>query len=183
MDQEPRKTRKAGIIKLTSGKISKQQFKKSSKEFQLFNRVQTAREAGDIKEALRQIDALISYVEKAGKPSFEYQVDKMLMIDPGNFAQLIPIYEKQLEYYIEQNEVMGQIDALVSLTAMCGNSGQLQRAKHYIGLAEDLLLSIPDEKKHHERISSVTGISIVESKLVQIRQAKRYIDKTLNTNG
>jgi hypothetical protein len=181
MDQEPRKTRKAGIIKITSGKILKKQINRSSEEFQLYNRFQIAREAGDIKEALRQIDILISYVEKAGKPSFEYQVDKMLMIDPGNFAQLIPIYEKQLDYYIEQDKIMGRIDALVSLSAVSLNSGQLHQAKHYINLAEGLFLSIPDENKGTGRLSSVTGISKVDVKLEQIRQVKRYIDATINT--
>ncbi len=77
---------------------------------------------------------------------------------------------------------MGQVDALVSLTAVCINSGLLQRAKYYIDLAEGLILSGPNETNNLDRKTSITGVKRMKAKLEQIRQAKKCINETLKTD-
>lgn len=174
--QKPEEAGNVGIIKIKSQGEPNQRVWLDQHEFELSEKICRAKVSGNKEEAIKLIDSLIKILALSDRPTFELQIDKVLIKEPGKFTELIPIYEDQLNFHKKGNNLIEQFNTLLSLTAVSVNSNQFELANTYLQQAEYLLSNTLSKEisKKEETNSNLTPATLGGLR-DRIEQAKSYI--------
>jgi tetratricopeptide (TPR) repeat protein len=143
------------------------------------------RTAGDREKALDLVEQAIRIGGEAGIDVTQAKVQKALLTDnERDFSSLLAVAEEGLDYYVQQGDLVEQINMLINLTGIHYHAGRRDEAVHYLDRVEALIESLtPEQIGHMDRRFPPTS-QLTAELFLELRQAEvRRIRKVMATDS
>lgn len=123
-------------------------------------------------EALQIVDEAIAKVESIQQPTFFFRIRRELIKlgTSPDLSSLIPILKEAVDYYTATEDVLELVDALLNLSGILHNAGDISQALDYLDQADAVIERSQTGQTPESDLKRRGGLSV--SELFEFRKAE-----------